>query len=225
MSELSLREKKKQETRQFISDTATRMFIDDGFDNVRVSDVAEACKVSEKTVFNYFPTKESLVLDQVDPMRERLLERLGPGAEDAPIDAMLDLVDQTVESMIGNGLGDPEMEQLIFKFMKMIEANPSLMAARDSATKLLIDTAVEALSARYDRDTADAEIRVTAIALVGFWDAGRSRAVHHARAGRSPAEIRKLTRKDVAKAAQLIHHGFDGAFIDSKPKRKAPRAK
>jgi Bacterial regulatory proteins, tetR family len=37
-----------------------------GFDAVRVADIAMACGVSEKTVFNYFPTKESLVLDRLE---------------------------------------------------------------------------------------------------------------------------------------------------------------
>jgi AcrR family transcriptional regulator len=42
------------------------MFMERGFDAVRVAEVAEACGVSEKTVFNYFPTKESLILDRLD---------------------------------------------------------------------------------------------------------------------------------------------------------------
>ena len=62
-----LRERKKRLMRQQLSDTATRMFVERGFDAVRVAEVAEACGVSEKTVFNYFPTKESLVLDRRDP--------------------------------------------------------------------------------------------------------------------------------------------------------------
>src|SRR5579864_1800477 len=61
-----LRERKKRLMRQQLSDTATRMFLDRGFDAVRVAEVAEACGVSEKTVFNYFPTKESLVLDRLE---------------------------------------------------------------------------------------------------------------------------------------------------------------
>src|SRR5579864_8113974 len=61
-----LRERKKRLMRQLLSDTATRMFIDRGFDAVRVVEVAEACGVSEKTVYNYFPTKESLLLDRWD---------------------------------------------------------------------------------------------------------------------------------------------------------------
>ena len=45
--------------RQQLSDTATDMFVQRGFDAVRVSEIAAACGVSEKTVSNYFRTKES----------------------------------------------------------------------------------------------------------------------------------------------------------------------
>src|ERR1700680_2112894 len=61
-----LRERKKRLMRQQLSDTATEMFMERGFDAVRVTEIAEACGVSEKTVFNYFPTKESLILDRLE---------------------------------------------------------------------------------------------------------------------------------------------------------------
>jgi AcrR family transcriptional regulator len=52
--------------RQQLTDTATRLFMERGFDAVRVADVAEQCGVSEATVFNYFQTKEALVLDRLE---------------------------------------------------------------------------------------------------------------------------------------------------------------
>src|SRR5580658_3183243 len=61
-----LRERKKRLMRQQLSDTATRMFMERGFDGVRVAEIAEACGVSEKTVFNYFPVKEALILDRLE---------------------------------------------------------------------------------------------------------------------------------------------------------------
>jgi AcrR family transcriptional regulator len=56
-----LRERKKRETHETIVRTAMRLFARRGFDAVTVADIARAAKVSEKTVFNYFPTKEDLV--------------------------------------------------------------------------------------------------------------------------------------------------------------------
>ncbi|MGC5016371.1 TetR/AcrR family transcriptional regulator [Streptosporangium sp. DT93] len=63
MSE-GLRERKKRETRQRISDIATWLFVTKGFDNVTVAEVARTADVSVNTVFNYFRTKEDLLLDR-----------------------------------------------------------------------------------------------------------------------------------------------------------------
>jgi AcrR family transcriptional regulator len=56
-----LRERKKRETREAIARAAWKLFTRRGFDAVTVADIARAAKVSEKTVFNYFPAKEDLV--------------------------------------------------------------------------------------------------------------------------------------------------------------------
>jgi AcrR family transcriptional regulator len=57
-----LRERKKEATRQLLMATALDLFEERGFDNVSVAEVAAAAEVSKATVFNYFPTKEDLVL-------------------------------------------------------------------------------------------------------------------------------------------------------------------
>ncbi|WP_405940920.1 TetR/AcrR family transcriptional regulator [Streptomyces sp. NBC_00207] len=62
---LSLRELKKRETRQRISDEATMLFVARGFDHVTVAEVAKAANVSTMTVFNHFPRKEDLFLDRI----------------------------------------------------------------------------------------------------------------------------------------------------------------
>lgn len=58
------RERKKRQTRQAISDVATELFIERGFDAVTVAEVAKAADVAVQTVFNHFPTKEDLFFDQ-----------------------------------------------------------------------------------------------------------------------------------------------------------------
>ncbi|GAA2795086.1 TetR/AcrR family transcriptional regulator [Saccharopolyspora taberi] len=58
-----LRERKKQQTRQTISDHATRLFIERGFEKVTIAEIAAAAEVAKMTVTNYFPRKEDLALD------------------------------------------------------------------------------------------------------------------------------------------------------------------
>lgn len=55
-----LRERKKRAAHEAIAATARRLFADRGYDAVTVAEVAAAANVSEKTVFNHFPTKEDL---------------------------------------------------------------------------------------------------------------------------------------------------------------------
>ncbi|MFD0788321.1 TetR/AcrR family transcriptional regulator, partial [Micromonospora azadirachtae] len=61
-----LRERKKQQTRQAISDVATRLFLERGYDRVTIAEIAAAAGVAKMTVTNYFPRKEDLVLDIAD---------------------------------------------------------------------------------------------------------------------------------------------------------------
>src|SRR5512146_1832776 len=76
------RETKKLRTRQDIADRALELFAVRGFDRVTVAEIAAAAGVSEKTVFNYFPTKEDLFFDEVPKREAALVEAIagrGPG--------------------------------------------------------------------------------------------------------------------------------------------------
>ncbi|MEH3053171.1 MAG: TetR family transcriptional regulator [Patulibacter minatonensis] len=59
--DLGLRERKKRETRRHLAETALGLFLERGFDEVSVAEVAAAAGVSKMTVFNHFPAKEDLV--------------------------------------------------------------------------------------------------------------------------------------------------------------------
>src|SRR5271170_1965465 len=93
-----LRARKKRLMRQQLSDTATQMFMERGFDAVRVAEVAEACGVSEKTVFNYFPNKESLILDRLESTMASLRTGLAEPAA-RPVEAALQILDDELGAM------------------------------------------------------------------------------------------------------------------------------
>jgi AcrR family transcriptional regulator len=63
---MGLRALKKRQTRENISDHATRLFLERGFDSVTIAEIAAAAQVSKMTVTNYFPRKEDLALDLHD---------------------------------------------------------------------------------------------------------------------------------------------------------------
>ncbi|WP_328695557.1 TetR/AcrR family transcriptional regulator [Streptomyces sp. NBC_00342] len=67
-----LRERKKRQTRQHLSDVATGLFLERGFDAVTIAEVARAADVSVNTVYNYFQTKEDLFLDRSSGIVDRL---------------------------------------------------------------------------------------------------------------------------------------------------------
>ncbi|MFD8329274.1 TetR/AcrR family transcriptional regulator [Streptomyces lydicus] len=67
-----LRERKKRQTRQFISDVATGLFLERGFDAVTIAEIARAADVSVNTVYNYFPAKEDLFFDRSKGLIDRL---------------------------------------------------------------------------------------------------------------------------------------------------------
>lgn len=58
------RERKKAATRQSIADAALRLFLERGYDQVGIRDIADAADVSTTTLFKHFSGKEALVFDQ-----------------------------------------------------------------------------------------------------------------------------------------------------------------
>ncbi|MEU5976162.1 TetR/AcrR family transcriptional regulator [Streptomyces sp. NPDC047315] len=95
-----LRERKKRRTRQHISDTATGLFMERGFEDVTIAEIAEAADVSVNTVYNYFATKEDLFLDRGDDVVEQLARWVrGRDAGESAVAAVLRELRAEVEGM------------------------------------------------------------------------------------------------------------------------------
>ncbi len=67
------RERKKAQTRQSLADAALTLFLERGFDQVGVKDVADAADVSVTTLFKHFPSKEALLFDRDDDVEAALV--------------------------------------------------------------------------------------------------------------------------------------------------------
>jgi AcrR family transcriptional regulator len=73
---LSLRDVKRSLTEQTIVEKAMELFKQRGFAQVSVRQIAKAAVVSEKTVFNYFPYKELIVLAGAQPHLAELMNAI-----------------------------------------------------------------------------------------------------------------------------------------------------
>jgi len=205
-----LRERKKRLMRQQLSDTATGMFMERGFDGVRVSEIAEACGVSEKTVFNYFPTKEALILDRWQATTESLRTGLAePGS--TPVEAALRILDEELGGMTAwlDAQEDPvQAGVLVKRFGALMRSTPSLRAHQHDATDRLIAAAAEALARRAGLEPDDPEPRIAATALLELWRIQFQSLGRHLDGSRTPAQVREAVTADVRRAARLIDTGL-----------------
>jgi len=122
-----LRERKKQRTRQALSDAAIALFLERGFEKVSVADVAAAAEVSKPTLFRYFPAKEDLALHRIADhrgeaarvVRDRAAGQPPLAALRAHLHARLDARDPVT------GLND---DATVRAFADMLYTTPSLLA-------------------------------------------------------------------------------------------------
>jgi AcrR family transcriptional regulator len=78
---LPRRERKKQETRRRIYSAAFELFLEKGFDETTVEEIAERADVAKGTVFNYFPQKSSFLAAIFEHWVNRITEHMGPVEE------------------------------------------------------------------------------------------------------------------------------------------------
>ena len=204
--EEGLRERKRRLTRQLISDVAAAMFATRGFDDVKVSEVADRVGVSEKTIYNYFPSKEALVLDNADESLERLTRtlrerRAGESLTEAVLRALeadADAFDDAPEELI----------EFIPRFIQMIDGTPTLRAAwlelHDRVAKVIRDE----IAAQAEIDPSNPEPMIAGRALAGLVDVAFESRVRHISAGLRGQTLRNAVNADLERAARLLDVGL-----------------
>ena len=143
MEESGRRERKKRQTRQAISDVATTLFLERGFDAVTVAEVARAADVAVQTVFNHFPAKEDLFFDEQGWWRgpARAIREAPAGADP------MDVLEAYYLAEIRERL---EVGHLATwkQFVHTIDGSPALQARRRLNVEELETSLAEALNER-----------------------------------------------------------------------------
>jgi AcrR family transcriptional regulator len=218
-----LRERKKRLLRQQLSATATTMFMERGFDAVRVAEIADECGVSEKTVFNYFPNKEALLLDRPDETAAALRSAL-QAADAAPLDAALGVLDDELAALTAwlADQGDPvEAAATLRRFRELSVSTPGLRAYQYEMADHLATEVAGTLATRAGVPASDPRPLIAAVALTGLWRVQAASLARYLDGGHPPAVVRKKVSADVRLAAEVIEPAVDA--LDTLARRPATR--
>lgn len=169
------RERKKAQTRQALADAALALFLERGYDQVGVKEVADAADVSVTTLFKHFPSKEALLFDQDDDIETALVQAVRgrpPGHT---------IVDALREHMLHVGVdGGPSEE-----FIRLIESTPDL---RDYARRMWMRHET-ALARAIAEESGAPEDDIACAALARFALASRELVLGHPDPRRAAEEI------------------------------------
>jgi AcrR family transcriptional regulator len=202
--QLSLRERKKRETRQRIADVAMGLFMLRGFEKVTVAEVAEAADVSVNTVFNYFRTKEDLFFDRQDDVVEFLgrVVTARPAGESA-VDALRRDFRSSLEEgdwRYGINGGAPD-------FFRMVAESPALTGRIREMHELRADHLARVLAEETDADPDDPLPRLVAAQLVALIGTVSAEFLRRRMAGESVEAILPAVRACAERAFDLVESG------------------
>jgi AcrR family transcriptional regulator len=143
------------------------LFLQHGFDQVTIEEIAEAADVSRMTVFNHFSRKEDLLFDLDDEARQDLLaalENREPGTP--PVEALRQFAQMAVADRRPYvRFYEPGTD----KFMATVQASEALKARARAIRDELTDTLTVALAKSVSRPLPDAAASLAAMLLVATW--------------------------------------------------------
>lgn len=209
---MGLRERKKEQTRQRLTETAWRLAADRGFDHVTVAEIAREADVSEATLFNYFRTKEDLFYAPLEAFGDRLIDAVRdrePGA--SPLSAVREFLLQSHGPLAQFADEVEAREQLLTQF-RVINESPALLAREQRAfTRYTEDLATLLVEEEDGRDPFTAA--VIAHALIGIHRSLIGHVRQGVLSGRSLRRLDKEVRDQGTKAFELLGSGLDSYGI------------
>ena len=160
MTTPGLRERKKLRTKASIQKEAMRLFLEKGFEETTIEDIAEAVDISPSTFFNYFRSKEDVVFqDELDPLIIKAFD--AQPREVHPI-RRLRIAMRTVFTHL-----TPEQENMIKQRTHLFISTPELRGAMLSQFADLVDQIAELLAAHVGKNASDFAVRNIAGAVLG----------------------------------------------------------
>jgi len=161
----SRRSRKRLATRQAISDAATRLFAEHGFDKVTIDGIAEAADVGRMTVFNHFRRKEDMFFDLDQEWQGDLLRALEEReAEVSPIEAFRRFAHWAVEQHRPYVMFSPASQRFHDALAASEPLKARLRAIRDEAADMLADTLARDVGDK--SPSADAQLAAQLMAAV-----------------------------------------------------------
>jgi len=160
------RSRRRLATRQAISNAATLLFIERGFDHVTVDEIAAAANVGRMTVFNHFPRKEDMFFDRDEEVREIFREALRQrDPRVAPIETL---------RLLAHRLAEEQSPLLEFSarsqsFIETIEGSESLKSRARQIRDEIAQVIAVALSECVGREPADPDAQLAAGLLLATW--------------------------------------------------------
>jgi len=154
------RERKKAATRKAISDAATRLFFERGFDAVTIREIADEADVSPTTVLAHFPQKEALVFDEDDQQRAELVAVV----TDRPAGVSLTQAfhDHLRDDLIANLVGHAEFDRRVRQFWQLIESTPALAEYGQRMWLRHEDAIAAAIAQQLGQEEPEDQVRVFA---------------------------------------------------------------
>jgi AcrR family transcriptional regulator len=220
---MGLRERKKEQTRQLIAETAWRLFADRGFEQVTVAEVARQAQVAVATVFNYFPTKEDLFYSRLEVFGANLVDAVGTRAAGEP--ALVAFRRHLLES---GGLltqveaGDHQALERLRTVSRVIAASPALLARERQAIASTADALAALLAAETGAPADDLRPQAAANALLGVQRALLDYTRRRVLADEAPARLAADVRRLGDHAFALLEQGLgDYAASPPRPTRTA----
>ena len=201
-----LRERRKQEARQAISGVAMAMFEDRGFDEVTISQVAEAAGVSKMTVTNYFPRKEDLVFDRAEEIISSLADAV---AARAPGESLLAAVRRDYAERVA--AGDVTLGVPTASFARMVGGSHALTSRRREIADLTEQALGDAIAAETGAD--DPQQRIVAAQLASVYRVLFAEGARRVLVGQSRDEISRALAADARRAFDLLEPSLGGYCV------------